>query len=92
MNVEKGRLGSFFVFIGLVLLVIFFTTDQAQNPSYGFFFFGAFSLLGGGYLIWRDFKPSTPVERFRGLRAMQARSKEQKARREAAKAAKKQKH
>ena len=91
MNIEKGRLGQFFIFMGLVLLLIFFTTDQAKNPSYGLFFLGAIGVLFGGYLIWRGMKPAAPVERFRGIHRWQARRREKEAKRLEAKAAKQQK-
>ncbi len=90
MNLEKGRVGSFILFFGLLFLVLFFTTDQAKHPTYGLFFLGAFGVLVGGFIIWRSAKPPAErVERFRGIRNMQARQREQKAKREEAKAAKK---
>ena len=48
MQMEKGRLGQFFLVIGLICLVIFVTTNRVDNPAYGFFIAGlALSLLGG---------------------------------------------
>jgi hypothetical protein len=89
METEKGRIGQFFLFIGLILLVIFFFTDQAQNPSYGYFFFGAASTFLGGYLMWRYRKPGPQADRFRSLRRAQMKSAERKAEKKAKKAANK---
>ena len=80
MKIEPGRVGSFFVFVGLVLWVIFFTTDQAKNPSYGYFFVGAVALFLGGYLWWRDRKPAAEAGRFRSIRRMRQKSAERKER------------
>ena len=89
MNIEKGRVGLFFIFMGLVSLLIFFTTDQAEHPSYQLFFLGAFGILLGGYLFWRDMKPAAPVERFRGIHRWQARRREKEAKRQEKRATKK---
>jgi hypothetical protein len=70
MKIEKSRLGSFFLFIGLILLMIFFFTDQAKYPSYGYFFVGATLMFLGGYLWWRDRKPAPESGRFRSIRRM----------------------
>ncbi|MBN2148981.1 MAG: hypothetical protein JW726_16470 [Anaerolineales bacterium] len=78
MSIDKGRIGVFFLMIGLVLLVIFFTTDQAQHPAYGFFFIGAALTFLGGYLIWRNRKPPAPTERFRTLRKMRQKQAERR--------------
>ncbi len=68
MEIEKGRVGQFILFIGLILLVIFFTTDQAKHPQYELFFFGLIGVGCGVYLIWRDLKPPPESQRFRSLR------------------------
>jgi Na+/phosphate symporter len=78
MHIEKGRVGQFFLFIGLLLLVIFFTTDQAKHPQYGFFFIGVIVLCLGIYLIWRDLKPPEESQRFRAFRRWRERGKEKK--------------
>ena len=80
MKVERGRLGSFFLFIGLVLWMIFFFTDQAKYPSYGYFFVGAALLFLGGYLWWRDRKPPPETARFRSYRRARLKGAERKAR------------
>jgi hypothetical protein len=81
MQVEKGRLGQFFLVIGLISLIIFFTTDQISNPGYGFFFVGAALTFLGGFLIWRDRKPPSETERFRTMRKMRQKREERRAKR-----------
>jgi hypothetical protein len=80
MQLDKSRLGWFFVLIGLVFSVIFFTTDQAENPGYGFLFLGAAALFLGIGLVWRNRKPNVEEVRFRTLRRVRQKSEERKAR------------
>ncbi len=68
MQIERGRVGQFFLFVGLILLVIFFATDQSQEPQVGWFFGGLLVMGVGVYLIWKDWKPRPPSQRFRLLR------------------------
>ncbi len=70
MQIEKGRVGTFFIFIGLVLLVIFFIADQNQSPQVGFFFSGLIMTFLGVYLIWKDWKPRRSSSRFRLIRKL----------------------
>ncbi len=78
MGVEKGRLGQFFVFLGLLFLIIFFAVDQSQNPQLGVFLFGVVSVCLGIYLIVRDFKSPPESQRFRGVRKYMQTRKEKK--------------
>jgi len=64
----KRRLGQFLVVIGLILLVVFFTTDQSQNPQPGLFFSGLAGVFLGGFLVWRNRPVPKPSERFRSVR------------------------
>ncbi|RPI87030.1 MAG: hypothetical protein EHM41_06440 [Chloroflexi bacterium] len=68
MRIEKGRLGQFFLFIGLLLLVIFFLAGKDETPPARFFFAGAFLTGLGTFMIWKDWKPGPPSGRFRLLR------------------------
>jgi len=75
MQVEKGRVGQFFLFVGIILLVIFFSIDPGAPPLFSFFFWGI-GLIGlGWYLVRRDWKEPPPSERFRILRKLRGRSK-----------------
>lgn len=75
-----GRLGSFFIIVGLVLWVIFFTTDQASQPSYGYLINGAAALFLGVYLWWHSREPAPESGRFRAIRRLSQKSAERKAR------------
>lgn len=76
MHIEKGRLGEFFLFIGLILLIIFFATDQSQDPQAWLFFLGLLVLGLGFYFIRRDWKPPGPSQRFRIFRKQDKKKKE----------------
>jgi len=70
---EKSRLGTFFLLIGLVMLILFFGTDQSQNPQYILFFGGTPLTVLGVYLLWSDRKPTEPTTRFSGVRRLMSR-------------------
>ena len=38
---DRSRLGQFFFLIGLIMLIVFFGTDQSRNPQYYLFYLGA---------------------------------------------------
>lgn len=63
------RLGQFLLISGLVLLIIFFATDQLRDPQFCLFFWGAGAFSLGAYLIWRNYQPPPRAgERFRTVR------------------------
>jgi hypothetical protein len=65
----KRKIGLFFIYLGLILLVVFFVSDQALHPSYGYFFGGFGLSFLGIYLFWRSHAPVDPnTERFRTMR------------------------
>jgi len=73
----KRKIGQFFLYLGLILLVIFFTTDQAQHPAYGYFFSGFGLALLGILMMWRYRNPVEPnTERFRTVRKLRDRDKQ----------------
>jgi hypothetical protein len=76
MHVEKGRVGQYFLFVGILLLVIFFSTDPDTPPLVGFFLCGVGLVLFGLYLIRRDWKTPPPSGRFRLLRRLRRQPKE----------------
>jgi amino acid transporter len=82
MEVRKGRVGKFFLTIGLILLVIFFVIDQEQGSQVGFFFSGIFIAGLGVYMIWRDWKRPDHSERFRTVRRLRRKPKENQARKD----------
>ncbi len=63
-----AQIGQFLLVIGLILLVIFFGTDQANRPAYNYFCGGLVILALGIYLYWRDRPPAKSSGRFRIFR------------------------
>ena len=82
MQSGKSKIGRFFFFIGLILLVIFFAMDQAKNPSYGYFCVGIIVVILGGLLMMRGRQPP-PAEsmRFRTVRRWREQQRAKKAER-----------
>jgi hypothetical protein len=73
MQVDKGRVGQYFLFIGVILLIIFFSIDPGAPPLFSFFFWGI-GLIGLGlYLIRRDWTKPPPSGRFRLFRKLRRR-------------------
>jgi len=81
MQVGKSKIGRFFFFIGLILLVVFFAMDQAKHPAYGYFCVGVIVVLLGGILMLRGQPPPAESMRFRTLRRWREQQKERKAER-----------
>ena len=68
MQTGKSILGRFILLIGLILLVVFFATDQSKNPSYGYFCIGVVAAILGLLLVVRGHQPPAESMRFRTLR------------------------
>ena len=81
MQVSKSKLGRFILFIGLILLVVFFAVDQAKHPAYGYFCGGIIGIILGGLLMVRGHQPPAESMRFRTLRRWREQQKERKAER-----------
>lgn len=74
----KRRVGQFFFFISLIVLVVFFATVQAQQPQYELFLVGLVGIVLGGALTLRNRTSAPSVERFRTLRTAQSKRAERK--------------
>ena len=81
MQVGKSKIGRFFFFIGVILLVVFFAMDQAKNPSYGYFCVGIIIVILGVVLMRRGYQPPAESMRFRTLRRWREQQKERQAER-----------
>lgn len=81
MQIGKSKIGRFFFFIGMILLVVFFAMDQAKHPAYGYFCVGVIVVLLGGILMLRGQPPPTESMRFRTLRKWREQQRERKAER-----------
>jgi peptidoglycan/LPS O-acetylase OafA/YrhL len=82
MQSGKSKIGRFLFFIGLILLVIFFTMDQAKHPVYGYFCVGVIVVILGAILILRGQPPPADSMRFRTLRRWREQQKERKTERD----------
>lgn len=67
----KHRIGSFLVFLGLVLLLLFLLSDMADMPAFNFLVGGVLALGFGVFLWLHDTRPPpAPSERFRTMRSL----------------------
>lgn len=79
MPVEKSKVGQFFIFIGLILLVIFFVSGQGRIPAFGYLLGGLGLVCLGGYLYFQDRPPVDPhTTRFRTVRKVRERREKRK--------------
>ena len=72
----SARIGQFFVYLGLIALVIFLATSQAASPAFSYLCGGALSLLFGVFLIMRIRTAPPEGSRFRMLRGSGKKSKD----------------
>jgi sugar phosphate permease len=79
MQSGKSKIGRFFFFIGLVLLVVFFAIDQVESPAYGYFCVGIVVVILGVMLMRRGHQPPAESMRFRTLRRWREQQKQRKA-------------
>jgi len=78
MRSGKSKIGRFFLFIGLSLLVIFFAMDHAKHPSYGYFCIGIILAVLGGFFVITGHKPPEESMRFRTLRRWREQQRQRK--------------
>lgn len=71
----SGRIGQYFLFIGLITLIIYFASEQAQTPDYRFFCSGLVLFLFGAVIWWRAHEPAKDTGRFRILRQRKEKDK-----------------
>ena len=67
MHVEKNRVGQFFVFGGLIFLILFAGSSQSNGIQVGYCCLSTIALTIGAILIWKDWKPPSQTARFRTL-------------------------
>jgi 4-amino-4-deoxy-L-arabinose transferase-like glycosyltransferase len=78
MQSGKSKIGRFLLFIGLILLVVFFAVDQSKNPSYGYFCIGLVVAILGGILMVRRHQPPAESARFRTVRRWREQQRQRK--------------
>jgi len=64
----RWQIGQFLIYIGLIALILFFITDQVNNPYYLVFCAGVLIIFLGIFVMWRNRNPAPPSGRFRLLR------------------------
>ncbi len=72
------RFGQFLLYVGLIVLIIFFASDYARQPHLGYLCSGVLLLYLAGILIVRNRKPPEPSQRFRLLRGRRGKEKKSK--------------
>ncbi len=72
MHPEKNRVGLFFLFIGLILLILFSgsASDDQEGYQVGYFFLALLSFAFAFYLIRKDWKAPGESARFRTYRKL----------------------
>ena len=64
----RWQIGQFLIYMGLIALILFFITDQVNNPYYLVFCAGVLIIFLGVTIMWRYRSPVQPSGRFRLLR------------------------
>lgn len=81
----RWQIGQFFLFVGLLVLMIFLITDWAGSPGYAYLCSGIAGLLLGISLMWLGRNPAQTPERFRMIHGLRRRRDERRTRRESKK-------
>ena len=63
-----GKIGGFFLTVGLLMLIIFYATSSAGQPAYGMLVGGLVSAGLGFFLWWKNRQPPPPSEYFQAMR------------------------
>ena len=80
-----SRIGTFFVLLGVLVVILFIASDLGDVTYFRYFFIGVF-LLSAGFILKRMTAPPAPAsKRFEGLRKFQQKRREAKITKEAAK-------
>lgn len=84
-----SRIGTFFLLVGLMILVLFIASDVGAETQFLYFFIAVMMLLTGWYFKRSTAPAPKPGSRFEGLRKLRQKQKDAKAKREADKKKKK---
>ncbi len=68
MQIEKGRVGQFFLFVGFILLILFSGANQAGGIQVEFLCLSLVAFALAFFLIRKDWKTPSPSSRFRIFR------------------------
>jgi hypothetical protein len=84
-----SRVGTFFVLLGILLVVLFIMSDAVQKTRFNYFFFGGLFMVIGLYFKRITARPPKSSNRFEAIRKWQQRQRDARAKKEAAQKAKK---
>jgi uncharacterized membrane protein len=76
-----GSIGRFFLFIGIVMMMVYFATDLSESPVFTLFFAGLGLIILGIALIRKQHSPPTHSERFRLIRKLVRKEKKEEEKR-----------
>lgn len=65
------KIGQYLLFVGLIILILFFASDQAGDPIFSLFCFGVLLIPFGIYMMFRFRKPPASSDRFSAVRKWQ---------------------
>lgn len=65
------KIGQYLMFVGLIILILFFASDQAGDPIFSLFCVGILLIPLGIYTMFRFRKPPPPSDRFSAMRKWQ---------------------
>jgi hypothetical protein len=71
------RIGTFFILVGIGVMLVFIGSILAQTPHYNYFF-SSLIILFLGILLRRRAKPRSSSGRFRAIRGIYDKSKERR--------------
>jgi hypothetical protein len=80
-----SRIGTFFLLLGIVVVILFIASDIGQETYYSYFFIGVILLAIGIYLKRISAPPAVQGKRFEGIRNLRQKSREATAKKEAEK-------
>ena len=80
-----SRIGTFFLLLGLLVLVIFIASDVGKETYFGFFFIAALLFIVGVIFKRMSAEPAPPSKRFEGIRKIQKQRREAKSKKQAEK-------
>ncbi len=67
------KVGQYLLVVGVLIMVLFFASDQAGQPFFSLFCVGVLLIPFSIYMMFRFRKPPAPSERFSSLRKWQQR-------------------
>jgi hypothetical protein len=65
------KIGQYLLFVGLIILILFFASDQAGDPIFSLFCVGILLIPLGIYTMFRFRQPPAPSDRFSAVRKWQ---------------------